>query len=157
MTEFKAKILIVEDDESLYNMYKTKFEKSGYEVLVATNWLDASTKLKWFLPDVILLDIMMPDMDWFETLKVIKQQTNIDTKIIMLSNLDKKEDIERAMELWAQDYLIKANVTPKEVLERVESLLSITKTTPEDSSKTTLKIKCPHCGEYINLDLDLIK
>lgn len=159
MSEYKARILIVEDDESLYKMYQTKFEKEWYEVVIARNWLEASSKIKDFQPHLILLDIMMPDMDWFETLSVIKTQSNIDAKIVMLSNLDKKEDIEKAMELGADWYLIKANVTPKQVVEKVESILAITTDIEQkiQDSSAHIKIKCPHCGEYIEVNLDLIR
>lgn len=142
MTQNKYKLLIVEDDETLSEMYKIKFEKEWFEVLVANNWFDASIKIWWFKPNVILLDIMMPDMDWFETLKVFRQQTSLDTKIIMFSNLDKDDDIKEAMKLWADDYLIKANVTPKQAVEKVYSLLNVT------PSKV---ITCPHCWEKFSI------
>lgn len=142
MTQNKYKLLIVEDDETLSEMYKIKFEKEWFEVLVANNWFDASIKIWWFKPNVILLDIMMPDMDWFETLKVFRQQTSLDTKIIMFSNLDKDDDIKEAMKLWADDYLIKANVTPKQAVEKVYSLLNVI------PSKT---ITCPHCWEKFSI------
>lgn len=158
MTEFKAKILIVEDDESLYQMYKIKFEKEWYEVMVANNGLQASTKVADFKPDMILLDIMMPDMDWFETLKVMKQQSSLKTKIIMLSNLDKKEDIDKAMLLWADDYIIKANTTPKQVVEKVSKMLNIISMNEDTTeAKTSIKVKCPHCNEYISISIDLVK
>ena len=158
MTEFKAKILIVEDDESLYQMYKLKFEKEWYDVLVATNGLQASSKVSEFKPDMILLDIMMPDMDGFETLTVMKQQSSLKTKIIMLSNLDKKEDIDKAMLLGADDYIIKANTTPRQVVEKVSSMLDIISMKPDSiDSKTSIKVKCPHCDEYINISIDLVK
>lgn len=142
MTQNKYKLLIVEDDETLSEMYKIKFEKEWFEVMVANNWFDASIKIWWFKPNVILLDIMMPDMDWFETLKVFRQQTSLDTKIIMFSNLDKDDDIKEAMKLWADDYLIKANVTPKQAVEKVYSLLNVV---------PTKVITCPHCWEKFSI------
>lgn len=120
------KIMIVEDDINTYEMYSLKFKKEWFEVLVSTDWLDALTKLVDFKPDVILLDIMMPSMDGFETLTAIKQlTTTINAKIIICSNLNDKKNIVRWFEIWADDYLVKANVTPNEIYERVKKLLKM--------------------------------
>ncbi len=120
------KIMIVEDDINTYEMYSLKFKKEWFEVLVSTNWLDALTKLVDFKPDVILLDIMMPSMDGFETLTAIKElTTTINAKIIICSNLNDKKNIVRWFEIWADDYLVKANVTPNEIYERVKKLLKM--------------------------------
>ena len=120
------KIMIVEDDINTYEMYSLKFKKEWFEVLVSTNLLDALTKLVDFKPDVILLDIMMPSMDGFETLTAIKQlTTTINAKIIICSNLNDKKNIVRWFEIWADDYLVKANVTPNEIYERVKKLLKM--------------------------------
>lgn len=120
------KIMIVEDDINTYEMYSLKFKKEWFEVLVSNNWLDALTKLVDFKPDVILLDIMMPSMDGFETLTAIKQlTTTINAKIIICSNLNDKKNIVRWFEIWADDYLVKANVTPNEIYERVKKLLKM--------------------------------
>lgn len=120
------KIMIVEDDINTYEMYKIKFEKEWFKVLVSTNWLDALTKMVDFKPDVILLDIMMPSMDGFETLSAIKNlTTTIDAKIIICSNLNDKKNIVRWFEIWADDYLVKANVTPNEIYLRVKKLLKM--------------------------------
>lgn len=137
----KYRLLIVEDDETLSAMYKLKFEKEWFDVNIAENGLEATTLINEFKPDVILLDIMMPDMDWFETLAVIRNQTSLDTKIVMFTNLDKQKDIDEAKQLWADDFIIKANVTPKETVQRVLNLLSQDKR----------KIQCPHCGKIFNI------
>lgn len=120
------KIMIVEDDINTYEMYSLKFKKEWFEVLVSTDWLDALTKLVDFKPDVILLDIMMPSMDGFETLTAIKElTTTINAKIIICSNLNDKKNIVRWFEIWADDYLVKANVNPNEIYERVKKLLKM--------------------------------
>ncbi len=149
------KILIVEDDSNLSEMYKIKFQKEWFDVDVSENWFDALVKIQNFKPDVILLDIMMPDIDWFETLRVIREQTSLNTKIIMFSNLNRKEDIDKALELWADDYLIKANITPKEAVDRVNKILE---TVPEQwqeisqqsdvpQNQNWKEIECPHCKQ----------
>ncbi len=116
------KIMIVEDDASIYEMYKLKFEMEWFEVLVCDNWLKALSKITDFKPDVLLIDIMMPQMDGFETLKAIKELTSTlrKTKIIILSNLNSLKDVEKWYELWADEYILKAAVTPKELIERIE-------------------------------------
>lgn len=145
------KILLVEDDVSLSDMYRLKFEKEWFEVKVSENWFDALVKIQEFRPDVILLDIMMPDIDWFETLEVIRKQTTLDTKIIMFSNLNRKDDIDKALELGADDYLIKANVTPREAVKKVLDMLNISTSWEKDwvkqdqNKSNSSTVTCPNC------------
>lgn len=118
------KILIVEDDLNTQEMYKIKFEKEWFEVITSNNWLDSLTKLTDFKPDIILLDIMMPSMDWFETLSAIKElTTTINSKVIICSNLNDKKNILKWFEIWADDYVVKANVTPWDLYLRAMKLL----------------------------------
>lgn len=118
------KILIVEDDLNTQEMYKIKFEKEWFDVMTSNNWLDSLTKLTDFKPDVILLDIMMPSMDWFETLSAIKElTTTINSKVIICSNLNDKKNILKWFEIWADDYVVKANVTPWDLYLRAMKLL----------------------------------
>lgn len=124
---YQKKIMIVDDDKDMYDMYSLKFQKEWYEVLVAKNGLDALTKVVEFKPDIILLDVMMPQMDGFETLKAIKElTTTINSKIIMFSNINTKRDIEKWYELWADEYIVKANCTPREIVEVVNNMLQET-------------------------------
>jgi CheY-like chemotaxis protein len=120
------KILIIEDDKVLNEMYAIKFSKEWYKVKSAYDWLDWLAKLEeWFEPDLILLDLMMPSMNWFETLWAIKNQTSSDCKIIIFTNIVDKEKIDKAMEMWADDYLIKADTTPKVAIEKAKEVLNI--------------------------------
>ncbi len=150
------KILIVEDDLELANMYSMKFEREGFQVHICSNWLNAVTDVTTYFPDVILLDIMMPGMDGFETLRVIRQLApSLKTKIIMFTNLNSQSDIDRCMMLGADEFLLKANTTPKEAVERVRQLL-------EDSKKLwqTAKVihpECPHCHHIFEMTIDLEK
>lgn len=118
------KLLIIEDDRVLNEMYALKFQKEGYEVESAYDGLEWLAKVASFNPDVILLDIMMPSMNGFETLESIKGQTSSNCKIIIFTNIVDKDKINQALEMWADDYLIKADTTPKDVLSKVELHLS---------------------------------
>lgn len=117
------KLLIIEDDKVLNEMYAMKFVKAWYEVESAYEGLEWVSKLASFNPDIILLDIMMPTMNGFETLEVIKSQTSSKCKIIIFTNIVDKDKIEKALNMWADDYLIKADTTPKVALEKVEKHL----------------------------------
>jgi DNA-binding response OmpR family regulator len=119
------KILLVEDDPFISEMYSIKFEKTGYQCEVATTGKEALSKTESFLPDAVLLDILIPEMDGFEVLTAIKQNPAVsDIPVIMLTNLGQKEDIERGEKLGAAAYIIKAHFTPQEVVEKVNSVLN---------------------------------
>ena len=121
----KKKVLIVDDDKFLLDMYTIKFEESGYEAIAAFGSVDALNKLKAGLaPDVILLDVVMPVMDGFEFLeKVKKEGIAPEAKIIVLSNLGQQSDIERGQKLGAVGYIVKASATPSEVMKKVTEIL----------------------------------
>lgn len=118
------KALIIDDDDFLLDIYSTKFRESGFEVEISKDGGDAENKAKNFKPDLILLDLVMPNVDGFEILKKLKSEgVSSNAKIAILSNLDQKEDIDRGLNLGADDYIIKADFTPSEVVERVKRLL----------------------------------
>ncbi len=147
------KILIVEDDIDIATMYQAKFEKEWFNVKLVQNWIDAVTEVTKFKPNAILLDIMMPSMDWFETLKVIRELgPSINTKIIMFSNLNKKEDIDKCMAYWADAYLLKANTTPKDAVDKVRDL--IFKKDLNETNNIISGLKCPHCWRDINININ---
>ncbi len=118
----EKKILLVEDDPLLIDIYTTKLKDAGFVVSVAT---DGRTALELFekdKPDLILLDIVLPNTNGWEVLKQIKKDNNT-TKVVILSNLGQKEEIEKGIMLGADKYLIKANYTPSEVIEEIKKLL----------------------------------
>ncbi|PLX21765.1 response regulator [Candidatus Parcubacteria bacterium] len=120
----KKKILIVEDDEFLLSMYSTKFEIEGYEVVIAANGEEGVEKSRNSNPDIILLDIMLPQMDGFDVLKKIKasRETN-SIPVILLTNLSQKQDVEQGLSLGADDYLVKAHFMPSEVVDKIKRLI----------------------------------
>ncbi len=122
----KKKILIVDDDGFLLDMYAFKFSQNNFEVYTATDGIKALEKLKAGLnPDILLIDIIMPGMDGFETLERMQEEQSysIITKII-LSNKSQQSDMDRGASLGVSGYIIKANSTPAEVISQVIDILS---------------------------------
>ena len=117
------KILIVDDNEQILEMYKTKFEREGFEVAVELNGLSGFNSAKKIKPDVIVLDIMMPILDGLESLSLIRSQKNICPIVIILSNLTKGKYIKKGLEIGADDYLSKIDHTPSDVLKKAMELL----------------------------------
>ncbi len=121
MTTEKRKILILDDDRFLLNMYSMKFEKNGFEVRVAGGGPEALEILKeGFHPDIMLMDLIMPVMDGFTFYETAKKEKMIDNIIaIMLTNQGQVSDINRAKELGVHGYIVKATTIPSEVVEEV--------------------------------------
>lgn len=118
------KAFIIDDDDFLLDIYSTKFRESGFEVEISKEGKEVEEKARNFKPDLVLLDLVMPNIDGFEILKNLKKDgVAPNAKIAILSNLDQKEDIDKALNLGADDYIIKADFTPSEVVERVKKLL----------------------------------
>ncbi len=122
----KRKILIVDDDTFLLDMYAFKFSQHNFEVYTAPGGLQVIEKLKDGLnPDIILMDIIMPEMDGFEMLeKINKDNLSPNSTKIILSNKSQQSDIDRGNDLGASGYIVKANSTPAEVIEQVAEILS---------------------------------
>ncbi|MBI2463321.1 MAG: response regulator [Candidatus Spechtbacteria bacterium] len=119
------KILLVEDDEFLSDIYSTKFRNAGFEVDVAKDGASGLQKVREEKPNAVLLDIVMPRMDGFEVLHSIRQISDLaGVKVVMLSNLGQQEDVEKGMKLGADAYIIKAHNTPTEVVAKVKELLN---------------------------------
>ena len=127
----KKKILIVDDDSFLLDMYALKFSQNNFEVYTATDGAQAIEKLKIEPKFVaILLDIIMPNMDGFEMLEKINKEDLAPQAIkIVLSNKSEQSDIERGKALGVAGYIVKANSTPGEVIEQVAALLKEKSTT----------------------------
>lgn len=124
-TQQLKKIFIVDDDKFLLDMYTFKFKEKGFDVVQAFGSIDALNKLKGgIIPDVMLLDVVMPAMDGFELLGLIRSEKLAEgAKVIILSNLGQPSDIEKGRALGANGYVIKASATPSEVVEKVLAVL----------------------------------
>lgn len=117
-------LMIVEDDSFLSSLAAKRFSKEGYTVIMATDGLQALKKLETDIPDLILLDIIMPGMNGFEVLKQIKANPKYaNVSVIIFSNLGQDHEIEEAKKLGADDFLIKAQFTLKEVIEKINEIL----------------------------------
>ncbi len=125
----KYKILIIDDDEFLLDMYSIKFKEQGFDVEIAYSGLDGIEKIKGGLsPDIVLVDLVMPNMNGFEFLKEIKGKNLLKSaKIIILSNLGQESDIKKGLSLGADDYIIKAHFTPSEIIKKITALLKARK------------------------------
>ena len=121
----KKKILIIEDEVYLSEMYKMKFEFEGYIVLVAKDGQEGIDSTLSDKPDIILLDLVMPVKDGYQVLKELKE--NDETKkipVLILSNLGQVDEIKKAMNDGADKYLIKANITPEQLVKEVKNALA---------------------------------
>jgi PleD family two-component response regulator len=119
------KILIAEDDNFLANAYRIKFEKSGFEVEIATDGKLALASLINFIPDVILLDLIMPNLDGFGVLAELKKNEKLSKiPVIVTSNLGQKEDMEKAKKLGAKDFFVKSDTSIGDIVTKVSSFIS---------------------------------
>lgn len=123
----EIKILVVDDDPFILDMYVLKFKDMGFQIDTATDGKMGLEKIKSFKPDMVLLDVVMPRMDGFDVIKKLKEENGPRSfKILFLTNFGQKEDVERGMELGADGYIIKAHFTPSEVVTKVKEILKIT-------------------------------
>ncbi|MEX0918992.1 MAG: response regulator [Candidatus Paceibacterota bacterium] len=125
MDSDKKKILIIEDDEFLRSLTAKRLEKENFNVVVAVDGETAVGLAADEKPDLILLDLLLPGLNGFQVLEKIKQNEEIkDVPVVIFSNLGQREDIEKAKSLGASDFLIKANFTLDDVVEKAKSYLS---------------------------------
>lgn len=117
------KVLIIEDNLEIQEIFQLNFEAEGFLVKLASDWMKGIVEILQFKPDIIILDIMMPNMDWFEVLKTIKNQSSIWTPIIVSSNLNSKEDEKKAISYGADLYLRKSDYEWDEIVKKAKELL----------------------------------
>jgi len=131
-------ILLIEDDPFLIDIYTTKLKEEGFSIEVATGGEEGLRKLREKKFDLLVLDIVLPKIDGWEILEKlktelpkeakVKMRTKLSSpiknlKIIILSNLGQKEEVEKGLRLGAEKYLIKAHYTPTEVVEEIKQVL----------------------------------
>ncbi len=125
MSDAKYNIVLVEDDSFISGMYFTKLSSLGHKVEVIEDGEAAWDRLQADpVPDLVLLDVVLPKKDGFEILSDIRKNDKTkDLPVILLTNLGQKPDVERGLQLGANDYVIKAHFTPTEVVEKITKIL----------------------------------
>jgi len=125
MDDTKRKILIVDDDNFLLDMYALKFSQNNFAVHTAMNGVQALEKLRGGLePEILLTDIMMPEMDGFEMLEIIQKENIAPNAVkLILSNRNQTDDFEKGTKLGVSGYIVKASSTPMEVINQVQDVL----------------------------------
>ncbi len=116
----RSKILVVDDEKGLVRIIRLNLEHDGFEVVEANNGAQAMDKLRATLPDLVLLDVMMPDLDGFTVLKMIREVGS--TPVIMLTAKGEENDKVRGLEMGADDYVTKP-FSPRELTSRIRAVL----------------------------------
>ena len=120
-------VLIIEDDPLILRMYEQAFKFRKHKAFIADNGKTGLELTKKELPDVVILDIMMPEMDGLQVLKALKKDpTTKNIPVIMLTNIGQDKDIETALSLGAVKYITKIDHTPKDVITEVEQIITAT-------------------------------
>lgn len=120
------KILLVEDDAALAEVYKSRLELEGFELKHVANGEDALSAAVAFRPDLVVLDVMMPKINGFDVLDILRNTPETaSVRVIMLTALSQAKDKERADELGADDYLVKSQVVISDVVDRIKHHLGI--------------------------------
>jgi CheY-like chemotaxis protein len=120
-----SKIMIVEDDPMLIEIYEKKLKDVGFDVKVVSSGLAVKDEMLAWRPEFVLLDIVLPDMDGFEILKTVKKEPEIkNIPIYVFSNLSSKEDIDRTTALGAAGFLTKSGFTPTQLAEELKKIMS---------------------------------
>ena len=119
-----VEVLLVEDDQSVLEMYRLKLELDGYRVSTAADGEEGLRKAETLRPDIIFLDIRLPKMDGFEVLRRLRgQETTREIPVIILSNYGEDDLVARGLRLGAHEYLIKARTTPSSLSEGIDDWL----------------------------------
>lgn len=120
----KIKILLVEDDSFLASLYATKFTTEGFEVLQTGRGEEVLELSKQEKPEVILLDLVLPGTDGFSALAALKSEpATKKIPVVILTNLNEREEVNKGFALGAADYLVKSNFLPSEVVEKVRKVI----------------------------------
>lgn len=119
------RVLIVDDDQTLCDMYAERLQVEGFEVIVAYNGEEGAAKAVEYLPDVILLDLMMPKVNGFNTLEILKStQETKDIPVLLLTALIQEENKQRGLQAGAEDYIIKSESMPGTVIDKIKEVVA---------------------------------
>lgn len=123
-TPAKTKILIVEDDAFMVDLLGKELTNLGYQVDIAKTGLEGVDKFFSFKPDLVLLDILLPDQNGFDVLRQIRRNPDgKEAKVIILSNLDSQPDVEESKRLGVVDYLVKANFSLTDIVAKIRGVI----------------------------------
>ena len=121
LKEEKIRVLLIEDEKQVADLYKLKLSLDGYEVTIAESGQKGLDLAFEENPELIFLDIKMPEMDGFEVLKKLRESLKTkDTPVLILSNFDEQDLIEKGLALGANEYLIKSQFTPEDISGKVK-------------------------------------
>ena len=119
-----SKILVAEDDKFLANVYRVKLTKEQFEILLVSDGEEVLKSLETFNPDLILLDLMMPKIDGFMVLQILRTTDRWkNVPVIITSNLGQKEDIDKGMQLGATDYIVKSESNIDDIIAKIRAHL----------------------------------
>jgi len=125
------KILVAEDDKLLASAYKIKLEREGYSVMLVGNGVELVKNIESFVPDLIILDLIMPQTDGFQILDYLKKSDRWkNVPVLVASNLSQSEDIVKATKMGADDYIIKSGLSMKDLGNKIKTLLLPKTNTP---------------------------
>ena len=125
MAEEKQLILIIEDDEFFSGLVAQKLNQAGFEVLIARSGKEAFEIMADRVPSLAILDLMMPEMDGFEVLSRMRKDDKLkNVPVVVLSNLGQREEVDKAMALGADDFLIKVNFTLDEIVDKIKETIN---------------------------------
>ncbi len=151
------RVLVVDDEPRMIHFIRLNLEHDGYEVIEATSGTEALEHLRDRLPDLILLDVMMPEMDGFETLQLLREISTV--PVIMLTAKGEEEDRVRGLELGADDYITKP-FSPREMVSRVRAVIRRTETPsapPHESIEVDDRLKIDFDRREIFVEGELVK
>jgi len=125
MPKRKVKILVIEDEHFLLNFYGSKLGQLGYQAIKASGGDEGIRLAKLKSPDLILLDILMPDIDGYEVLRRVKADKKTkNIPVLILSNLSQRVEVKKGLELGAVEFIVKADVIPDDIVVKIEKYLN---------------------------------
>lgn len=145
------KILVAEDDKFLLKIYQTKLAKEGFNILIASDGEEAIQMVKSEKPSLVILDLLLPKKSGFEVLAEIKADpVTKDIPVIISSNLGQDADVEKGLKLGAADYMIKANLSITEVMDKIKKYIDTSgQVLPIKPVAISTKLLCPNCNNEV--------